>query len=379
MKYFFLIWKNIKRNKRRTILTVLSVAVALFLFTLIRTVISAMDATVRSLTKTPVLVVEDRSMPFSSNLPEAYRAKIDAVEGVQAVMATNFVGGTVKGEQGEVRFAALDVSVARKVWADIFDQIPGETWQAFEKERMAAIVGQGNMEKYGWKVGDMIILRFGSLDIQLKIVGVSPPGLFGDAGYLHRDYFRELFPERPNVSMYYVSVKDYSSMVPICSQIDQLFVNSSTPTRTEPMAKFLARFVDSLGGIQQLVSGFVLAILITIVAVAANTMAMAIRERQTEVAVLRTLGFRSSQILVFMLSESTLLSLVGGVLGCGMSYLLLSGISLPIGGVGAFFVVTGKTIAETLLIASIIGLISGFIPGLFATRRSIVDALRKVG
>lgn len=98
MKYFSLIWKNIKRNKRRTVLTVLSVAVALFLFSTIRTVIATMDATVQSAAATPVLVVQDRYMPFSNNLPEAYLPKLAAVPGVEAVLPANFIGGTVSGQ-----------------------------------------------------------------------------------------------------------------------------------------------------------------------------------------------------------------------------------------------------------------------------------------
>lgn len=381
MKYFFLIWKNLKRNKRRTVLTVLSVAVALFLFSTIHTVIATMEATIQNAAATPVLVVQDRYMPFSNNLPEAYLPKLAAVPGVEAVLPANFIGGTVKGDLEEVRFAAIDPTVAREVWTDL-QQVPEESWQAFVRERKAAIMGQGNMGKYNWRIGDEITLRLqyhGTIDIPLRIVGVSPPGLFGDAGYLHREYLRELLSNPGIVGMYYLRVRDFSAMARISADIDRQFANAATPTRTEPMSKFVARFVDSLGNLQQVISGFVASILITIIVIAANTMAMAVRERQSEVALLKTLGFRRSHVLAFVVGESTLMALCGGVLGNAVAYFLLSGIRLPIGGVGAFFVVTAKTVVAGLVISILVGICSGFLPGFFAARKSIVEALRKVG
>lgn len=380
MKYFFLVWKNIKRNKRRTILTILSVTVALFLFSTIRTVMSVMDATVKSAAATPVLVVQDRYMPFSENLPEAYLSKLKGIRGVEAVMPANFYGGTVKGDQEQVRFAAIEPTEARRVWTDL-QQISDESWQAFIRERKTAIMGQGNMERFNWHIGDQIILRLherGPVDVSLRIVGVSPPGLFGDAGYVHRDYLRELLGGPNKVSMYYLKASDLSSMARISAEIDRQFANATTPTRTEPMSKFIARFVTSLGNLQQVISGFMVAILITIIVIAANTMAMAVRERKSEVALLKTLGFRRSQVLAMIISEAMLMALLGGVLGCAIAYFLLTGIRLPFGGVGAFFVVTENTVVEGLFIALVIGAASGFLPGLLAVQHSIAGALRKV-
>ena len=381
MTYVSLIRKNIQRNKRRTVLTVSSVAVALFLFSVIRTVISAMDATVRRAATEPVLVVQDRYMPFSTNLPEAYWPELLAVPGVVAVLPANFIGGTVKGDREEVRFAAIEPSVAREVWTDL-QQVPEGSWQAFVRERRATIMGQGNMQKFGWHIDDEITLRLqypAALDVPLKIVGVSPPGLFGDAGYLHRAYLQELLPERGMVGMYYLKVRNLEAVARVSAEIDRQFANAATPTRTEPMSRFIARFVSSLGNLQQVISIFVFAILITMIMVSANTMAMAVRERRSEVALLKTLGFRRSRVLALIVGESTLMALAGGLLGCAGAYVALSGVRLPFGGVGAFFVISERTVLEGMLIAILVGALSGFVPGFLVARESTVAGLRKVG
>lgn len=381
MKYLRLIIKNVGRNKRRTLLTILSVSVSVFLLATMQAIMSALN----SGSQTPggeYRVIVKRNTTLADAMPESYAQKIEQVPGVVAVCPANWFGGVYKEDKPQYMFAQFYVDPKK-----IFDvhpefQISPEEKSAFQQERTAAFAGKKLFDKYGWKLGDVIELRTPYFDMtaRLNLRGIYTGPQEG-ALFFHREYVEEALGRPGLVGTYRVRLDSPDSAPRVMDQIDRMFFNSTAPTKTETEAAFAASFISMLGNVKGLIVGVGLIVVFTITLIGANTMAMSARERFTEVAVMKALGFRPGLVLVLILSESVLIALVGGALaavGAKVVYQFV-GMADMLALFLQNFKINNQTIALALGVSALIGLVSGGIPAWNAARIRIVDGLRKVG
>jgi putative ABC transport system permease protein len=381
MKFLRLIIKNIGRNKRRTVLTVLSVAVSVFLLATMLAIIAALGAS----SETPggeYRVIVKRNTSVADAMPESYEQKILQTPGVVAVCPANWFGGVYKEDKPYYMFAQFYVDA--KTIFDVHPEfkISPDEKAAFQKERTAAIAGKKLFDKYGWKLGDVIELRtpFFPLEARLVLRGIYTGPQEGVL-YFHRAYVEEGMGRPGLVGTYRVRLDSPDNAPRVMEEIDRMFHNSAAPTKTETEAAFAASFVAMLGNVKGLITGVGLIVVFTITLIGANTMAMSARERFTEVAVMKALGFRPAMILTLMLAEAVLIAFFGGVLAVIAAKVIYQFVGM--GDMLALFLQNFKMSSGTIAIAlgasALIGLVSGGVPAWNAARITIVDGLRRVG
>jgi putative ABC transport system permease protein len=374
--------KNTFRNKRRSALTALSIAFSLLLLTIMMTIWrgfyidqGAPDSALRIMTRHRV------SLAFF--LPSFYRAKIRAVPGVVHVVPMTWFGGKYKDDRPENFFAqfATDPAEYMEVAAD--KQIPPEQVKAWQQDQTGCLVDQALAAKHGWKLGDRVVL-LGTIfptNLELTIRGmytIDPPNnsLYFNAKYLEESvsWFKD------SAGFYFTRVDSAPSVARVTREVDDMFHNLPAPTKSEGEKAFQLDFIATLGNVKAFILSICGAVVFTILIVSANTMAMSIRERTREVAVLRTLGFTRRRILSLYLGESVTLAVMGGVCGVvwatGLMYLVGKS---PLVGIPASMKVTLPIAILALMVAAFVGLMSAVIPSYNASRTNIVDGLRHIG
>lgn len=380
MKFARLVLKNLSRNKRRTVLTVLSIAVSLFIFSALVSIPSVANSILKAQASSLRVTCHNKA-GLTYPLPEAYKRRIAAIPHVEAVTAQAWFGGIYHEPSDQFPNFGVDHEEIEKVWPDW--GITKAALTAFKSERIACLVGASTLQRFNWKVGQQIMLRgtIYPVTLTLHIVGAlgdkAPPSFL----IFRHDYLDEAIGRKAWVDIYQVAVDRPESIPTVIAAVDETFADSAAETQTETEAAFLNNFMSSYRSIFTMaeVLGFI--VVITIGLVAANTAAMSIRERRTEVAVLRSLGFSSNLILSVLLSESVIIGLAGGLLGCGGAYLLLKLVSVgspALGPVLSVIRMPPAVLVESLVLAVVIGLVSGLIPARSASRQNIVDALRMV-
>jgi putative ABC transport system permease protein len=380
MKFLRLIIRNVGRNKRRTLLTVVSVSVSVFLLATMQAVISALGS-ISELTGGEYRVIVRRNTSLADSMPESYRQKIEQVPGVVAICPANWFGGIYKEDKPKYSFAQFFVD-AKTIFEVQFEyQISPEEKAAFQQERTAAIAGKKLADKYGWKLGDVIELKGAIYPVNpsLTIRGIYS-GPQDSSFYFHREYVEEALGRPGIVGTYRVRLDSPQNAPRVMEEIDRMFANSAAPTKTETEAAFAASFVSMLGNVKGLIAGVGLVVVFTITLISANTMAMSARERFTEIAVMKALGFRPGIVLALVLSESVLIALLGGALAVVAAKVIYQFVGL--GELLAIFLQNFRINTGTIVLAlgasALIGLVSGGIPAWNAARISIVDGLRKV-
>lgn len=318
MKLARLIWKNAVRNRRRTGLTIASIAVSIFLVGTLQAVLSTMYGAGRSSGSGDLRVVVHRATSITQPLPIAFRERIASVPGVQYVVAVNWFGGVYIDPANFFANFAVDTDHFENVFSDF--QIPPDQLAAWKGERTAALVGQRLMDKYHWKLGQRITLKSSiynvDADLIIRAVYSDPSDASQEQSlYFHYDYFNELMNEFNQVGTFTVRVDNAKDVPQVMDAIDAMFHNTAYETKTETEAAFSLSFVSMLGNIKLLFTAISAAVVFTILLVVGNTMAMSIRERTNEVAVLKTLGFRRNRVLMILLGESLAIALLGGLFG----------------------------------------------------------------
>jgi putative ABC transport system permease protein len=373
--------KNAFRNKRRSILTVLSIAFSLLLLTLMMTIWRAFYLDEGSAESAERLVVRHRvSLTFS--LPGFYREKIRAVPGVVAVVPVSWFGGIYKDDKPENFFAQFGTDPGEffKVYRDI--QMPEEQRIAWQRDRQGVIVDDTLAKKYGWKLGDRIVLKgtIYPVDLELYVRGIFSSYPDDKAVYFDTKYVEEAVPffkgQAGTFSILAASPGDVSK---IASAVDDMFRNSPQPTKSESEKAFGLEFVAMLGNVKAFILMICSAVVFATLLVSANTMAMSIRERTREVAVLKTLGFTRQSVLGLFVSEAVALAAAGGVIGVGLAYLLIYAISHSPYMSFYNMKVTPGMWAAALFISGLVGLVSSLIPSYHASQVNIVDGLRHIG
>jgi putative ABC transport system permease protein len=382
MTFAQLVTRNAFRNPRRSLLTIFSITVFLLLLSfgmaIWRTFYidqGAPDSALRIMTRHRV------SLTFF--LPSYYRDKIRAVPGVAHVVPMTWFGGKYKDDRSENSFAqfATDPEEYMDVAAD--KQVPAAQVAAWKRDRTGCMVDQALAARYGWKLGDRVVL-IGNLfpaNLELTIRGIytiDPPinALYFNAKYLEESL--SMFKDR--AGFYFTRVDSPAAVPRVASSIDDIFHNLPEPTKSESEKAFQLDFIAMLGNVKTFILAICGAVVFTMLIVSANTMAMSIRERTREVAVLRTLGFNRQQILWLYLGESATLALLGGLLGVVLAVGLLHLIARsPAIGVPGSLKVTFPIAGLALTVAALVGLMSAVIPSYNASRRNIVEGLRHIG
>lgn len=378
MKYAGLVWKNLARNKRRTILTILSIAVSLFIFAVLVSMPSLANQVLAAQSSSLRVVCHNKA-GLTYPMPEAHERRIAAAPHVAAIVAQSWFGGIYHEPTDQFPNFAVEHQQIDQVWPDW--GIAPNAVRAFKGERTAALVSVTIMRRFGWRVGQQVMLRgtIYPVNVTLHIVGTlgdkAPPFLL-----FRRDYLDELIGRTGWVNAFWIKVDRAESVAPVIAEIDETFANSDAETQSESEASFFGSFIAQSRSLFALMEVLGLIVIATIALVAANTAAMSVRERRAEIAVLRSMGFSSRAILSLLLSESILIGVAGGALGCGVGYLALRWFMPALPGVVPFGVMRmpASVLAESLLIAVLIGWLSGFFPARSAARANIVDALRTV-
>ena len=372
--------KNAFRNKRRSILTVLSIGGSLLLLTFLITIWRGFyDNKPTEQSALRLIVRHKVSLVFS--LPSYYKQKIQAIPGVKEVVNQQWFGGQYKDDKAENFFAQLgtDPQEMMKVYPEF--KIPPDQLAAWQKDRAGAIVDAGLAKKFGWKVGDRLNItgKIFPVNLELTIRGIFTPPDPTQAIYFNKDYIDEGFPKQKGNEGFFAVLADSPQDVPkVAKAIDEEFRNADKPTKTETEHAFQLGFIGMLGNIKAFIMSICLAVVFTILLVSANTMAMSIRERTREVAVLKTLGFTRNTILGLFIGEAVSLALVGGFVGSMICFLGVRAMASQ-GGMFARMKVTPLTMLAALLIAAVVGFASSFIPSYHAAKVNIVDGLRHIG
>ena len=378
MKYIRLLLTNVLRNRRRSLLTVSCIAVSLFLVATLHTLLTELESSSVAPDAALRLVTRHR-VSLANILPISYRDRIARVPGVDAVIGAMWFGGVYKDPKNFFAQFAVDTDKFFTIYGDM--DIPEDQKQGFLKDRTGALVGEHLAERFGWRVGDRIHLQ-GALfpmNAELNIRGIYAGG-FDDGGslYFHWEYFNEGL-NKPNFTGFFeVRAHSPEQVAGVEEQIDDLFRNSTAPTKTESEKAFVLGFLSMMGNVRLLITSISSAVIFTIILVAANTMAMSIRERVREIGTLKALGFRKRQILFLLLGESVLLSASGAIMGALGAKVFFRRINIAAitGGFVQRFAVSGGTLLLSAAIGVAVGVIAAGIPAWRAARRSVVDALR---
>ena len=372
--------KNAFRNRLRSGLTVVSVAFSLLLLTLMMTVWRSFYLDKGSDESAQRLLTRHR-VSLANFLPGFYRERIRSVPGVLHVVPYSWFGGKYKDEKAENFFAQFGTDPAEflKIYQDY--KMPPEQQNDWVRDRAGAIADEHLAKKLGWKIGDKITIKgtIYPVDLQLTIRGIFKPATVNDTLFFNSTYVEEAVPWFKGRAGTFVILADSPQSVgTVATAVDDTFRNSPQPTKTESEKAFLLGFINMLGNVKAFILFICGAVVFAILLVSANTMAMSIRERTREVAVLKTLGFTRKTILVLFVGEAVTLALIGGLLGS----LGASGLVRAIAGMGGMFAaltVNGPTMGVALVVACMVGFLSAFVPSYHASRLGIVEGLRHIG
>jgi putative ABC transport system permease protein len=382
MKFSRLILANLFRKKIRLVLTIGSFAVALFLFAFLAVVRDAFSrgADVAGADR---LVIINRTSIINP-LPLSYRDKILRISGVKVITHNNWFGGIYQDEKNFFPQFVIDPENQRQVFPELI--VPDDQWAAFLKDRQGAIVGRRTMERFHWKIGDRIPLKstvFGNDAWEFNIDGVyhgKRPQDDETQFWFQWDYYEEKVPDRVkgNVGWYVLRLNSPDDAVRVAKAIDAEFANSPYETKTETESAFAAGWVKQFGNIRFLILSIGIVVFFTLLLVTGNTMAISVRERTAELAVLKAIGYSDRSVLFFVLAESLTIALFGGVLG-----LLLALGAIPVMGVALSGLLPNLILAPSVLVSGLVlalavGMASGFLPGWGAMRLRIINALRRV-
>jgi putative ABC transport system permease protein len=384
VKFFPYVFKSLFRKKTRSLLTLGSILLPLF-------VICVMGTLLKTLERQPSgqgmyrLVVRHK-VSLSNWIPEAYRARIQQLPGIEEMSVWCWFGGTYVDRSAKNQFARFGVEPEKLL--KVFDEAKIVEGSAADwvQDRAGAMVGDALMKKYGWTLGQKIVLTgdFYPVTLELTIRAVYTADN-SSALFFNWAYVEEALPlVKGRIGTFYVRAKDAEAVSRLPKQIDEMFDNTDAPTKTETEKEFQNGFVSMLGNVQLMLTGISTAIVFVILLIAANTMSMAARERVNEIAVLRTLGYPKGTILGMILGESLLLAVLGGLFGLGLFVLgfpaFRAGLmNTPMAGFAAGMKLFPPVLAAGFGIAVFVGLFAGIVPAVGAARRSITDGLRQVG
>ena len=387
MKYLRLIWRNVFRKKTRTVLTTSSIVLVLVLIVTLVSLLRAMEQD-PSGGKGANRIVVQHATGLANFLPLSQRQRIEQIPGVVAVTPEIWFGGVYKDDRPENFFGQLSCDPTI-FFSKIFDDatLDPAVEKTFRENRNAFVAGKALEDKFHWKPGDHIQLRGTYIPVTLDLVYAGPyhagdeSNIFFSNEYLNQSQW---FGANRVTGLYYIKVASGEEIPRVTAAIDKMFENSDAPTKTLTEKQFQESFMEMMGNIKGLIRGISVVILFAVTLIVANTVAMSARERVTEIAVMRTLGFRPGHVLGFILSESVLMALLGGALGVVLAkWVIIPGMvkgmqTTPMAPFLLNFKVDWGILFSAFAISVGVGILAGFVPAIRSSQIRIVDGLRKV-
>ena len=378
MKYLYLIWRNLMRKKIRTVLTFLSIFIAFVLFGGLLAVKTAFGVGVEIAGVDRMIMIHKVSL--IQPLPESYGRKILAVDGVADIAHAVWFGGVYQDPKNFFASMAVSPEAFLRVHPEI--RMPEEQKEAWLGNRMGALVGRQTADRFGWRLGDRIPLQ-GTIfrtpdesawEFVVEAIYDAEKGFDKTNFFFHHKYLTEGIGQEGFVGWYILKIDDPARSAEIAKEVDALFANSPAETKTTTEKAFAQGFANQIGNVGQIVIWVLVVVFFTLLLVAGNTMALSVRERLSELGVLKTLGFTDSQVMGMVLGESYLLTLLGGGAGLALAtvvtrsldFSILPNLYLPSSGVWA-----------GVVLLLVMGFVAGAIPAFQAQRLTIVDALRR--
>ena len=372
------IFKNALRNKRRATLSILSVAVSLFLLV-------ALQVALREITLPPedigaaLRVAVRNKLSLANPLPARQLPIIERIPGVEAVSPFSWFGGKYKNEEN-MTFAqfAMDAKKLRRIFGEA--KMTEAEYRDFEETKDSCIIGKITAEKYKLRIGDRITLESTIYPCALtfRIAGIYS-GTIDDRNMLfHQEYLDEGCDTQGSVGMWWLRVKSIEDMPKVTEAINRAFANSSAEVRAESERAFQLSFISMMGNVKVFVASISSVVVFTLVLVSASTMSMAVRERLRELAILKAIGFRRRELFTLILAESFGLAMAGALLGIGGAYSLFTYGNIPkmTHGIFVVFEVTPKIMAVAGLVAAGLGVIASIAPSVSVARMSVVNGLK---
>ena len=388
MTYPRLVLRNLFRHPLRTIFTMLSIALSIFLVCAVLTLPSAVDRILeRSASNVRISVHHKAGLTYW--LPFAFVQRVRGLPGVAGVNHYSWFGGIYDEPKNMFPNFALDPDAVEEVFPDY--KIDPAALERFRKIRNAGLVGEQTMRKFDWSIGQDVTLRgtIFPVDLTFQIVGVIPAASGNQIVFwFNREYLEEAMESRGGlraVGMIWLRADRPEHVEGIMRAVDDLFRNSEAEVAAETEKSFFASFFSSFQGIIRVILAVGFLVVGAVVLIAANTSAMGVRERVPEIAVLKSLGFRRRPILVSLLAESVLQALIGGLVGAGAAYGILNALSGAgqtggmafLGPLGQFQV-SPAVAAQGVAVAILVGIVSGVVPAWNGARLPVVDALRRL-
>jgi len=377
-----LIFRNVFRNRRRSLLTLASTAVSLALLSLLLALYQGFFYGDDVSPSQALRMVTRHRVSLTQSLPASHQPRIAQVPGVAKLSAWSWFQGVYKEPKNFFARFAVDPDTIFDIHQDWI--VPHDQLEAFKRDRTGCAIGQKIADDYKIKLGDRVTIVGDiypvTLELKVDAIYQHPPQT--ECLVFHREYLTELLPKtytsRDSVGTYLILAQTADQVPGISRAIDTMFDNSPYPTRTESEKEFGRSFLAFLGNIKLFLAAVCAAVTFTILLVSANTVSMAVRERTRETAILRTLGFTPAEILQMVVGESMLISLSGGIIGIGIGWLLATGLTVVAGGFG-FRGLKWQAGLVVLVMAILVGFLASLVPAVIASRKNVVESLRFTG
>lgn len=376
-----LIFRNVLRNRRRSILTLASTAVSLALLALLAAIFQSFYYDGPASPAEAQRMICRHRVSLTNPLPASYYQRIKAVDGVEKVSAWSWFAGTYKDPKNFFARFACDADTIFDIHKDW--SMPPEQLAAFQQQRTGCAVARKIADQYNIKLGDRVTIvgDIYPVTLELTCVGIFAHAPNTECLIFHREYLSELLPKtssnRDSVGTYAILASSPDQVPGIAKAIDTMFENSPYPTRTESEKEFGRSFLAFLGNIKLFLGAISAAVTFTILLVSANTVAMAVRERTREMGILRTLGYTPGEILQLVLGEAVVISLIGGLVGLGLGTLLAKALAST--GAFGFTGLKWQAAAFVLGVSALVGLVAALAPAMIASRKNVVESLRFTG
>jgi len=377
-----LIFRNVFRNRRRSILTLASTAISLALLSLLLALYQGFFYGEDASPSQALRLVCRHRVSLTQSLPASHQQRIEQVPGVAKTSAWTWFGGVYKEPKNFFARFAVDADRIFDIHQDW--AMPADQLAAFERGRTACAIGQRIATQYDIHLGDRVTIvgDIYPVTLELVVAGIYQHPPQTEALIFHREYLSELRPktsdQRDTVGTYLILAQSADQVPAISRAIDTMFDNSPYPTRTESEKEFGRSFLAFLGNIKLFLAAVCAAVTFTILLVSANTVAMAVRERTRETAILRTLGYTPFEILQLIVGESIVISLIGGGIGLSLGWVLATGLTAAGGGFG-FRGLKWQAATIVLVMAVLVGLMASLVPAVIASRKNVVESLRFTG
>jgi putative ABC transport system permease protein len=382
MKFVPLIWKNVWRRKFRTTFTLLSIFIAFILFGILMTIRYSFAFGVEIAGADRLVLIHKVSLIMP--LPVSYQQRLQQTQGVEIASHQTWFGGIYKDPSNFFANIAVEPELFLKTYPEFV--LPPDQVEAWRNDRQGAIIGRDLSERFAWKIGDRVPLtapiwlpKSGGTTWEFNVVGIYDGGEAVDKTqmFFRYDYLDENRAQgQGQVGWYVVKIADPDQAVDLSRTFDDMFANSAAETKTTTEKGFIEGFAKQIGDIGSIMIAISSTVLFMFGLVAASTMAQSVRERTSELAMLKTLGFSGTTILVLVLAESLFIAFTGGLLGLGLAWLFVQG-GDPTNGMLPIFTLPTRDIFVGVGLMVMMGVLAGLMPAVAAMRLKITDALRR--